>query len=90
MVQVGSSLLRKLINFILELFNKKEGNSTMKSQKTNPVTISTYKAVKKIRNDWGNLNPITRRIENKKKDYEYPDSYYDYEEDIDLDEWSDW
>ena len=40
----------------------------MKKQKINPATISTYETIKKIRNDWGNLNPITRRIENKKKE----------------------
>lgn len=89
MVQVGNFTLKKLINFISKLFNKKEGKIAMKKQKINPATISTYETIKKIRNDWGNLNPITRRIENKKKDYEYPDSY-DYEEDINLDEWSDW
>jgi len=58
----------------------------MKKQKINPSTISTYETIKKIRNDWGNLNPITRRIENKKKDYEYPDYYYDYEEEDIYDE----
>lgn len=69
-------------------------------------TISTYKTVKKMRGDWGNLNPITRRIENKKREYQFPDSYYDdwddyeyeshynrekeIENNINLDEWSDW
>lgn len=67
----------------------------MKNQKINPDTISTYKTIKKMRGDWGNLNPITKRIENKKKSYEYPDSYYDdreeeIEDTIDLDEWCDW
>lgn len=58
----------------------------MKNQKTSPSTISTYETIKKIRNDWGNLNPITKIIPNKKKDYEYPDSYYDYEEEDIYDE----
>lgn len=54
----------------------------MKNQKTNPSTISTYNAVKKIRGDWGDINPITRRVENKKKDYYFPDSYYDYDKEL--------
>jgi hypothetical protein len=78
----------------------------MKNQKTNPSTISTYKTIKKIRGNWGNLNPVTRRIENKKHEYQFPDSYYDdgkdyeheshynreeeIENSINLDDWSDW
>lgn len=67
----------------------------MKNQKINPDTISTYKTIKKMRGDWGNLNPITKCFESKKKNYEYPDSYYDdreeeIEDTIDLDEWCDW
>ncbi len=68
----------------------------MKKQEINPSTISTYKTIKKIRNDFGNLNPVTRRINNRKRDYQYPDSYYDYdtqekiEDTIDLNEWGEW
>jgi len=69
-------------------------------------TISTYKTVKKMRGDWGNLNPVTRYIRNKKHEYQFPDSYYDdgedyeykshynreeeIEDNIDLDKWSNW
>ena len=28
---------------------------------------STYEIFKKIRNDWGNVNPITKVVPNKKK-----------------------
>ena len=58
----------------------------MKKQKTNPSTISTYNTIKKIRRDWGEINPITRRIENKKKGYEYPDDFYDYDYDDEMKE----
>lgn len=27
----------------------------------------TYEVMKKIRNDWGNINPVTKVIPNKKK-----------------------
>ena len=30
-------------------------------------TSSTYETLKKIRNDWGNVNPVTKVIPNKKK-----------------------
>jgi len=67
----------------------------MKNQKINPDTISTYKTIKKMRGSWGNLNPITKVYKDKKKNYEYPDSYYDdrkegIEDTIDLNEWCDW
>lgn len=55
----------------------------MKKQNVSKSTISTYNTIKKIRNDWGNVNPITKVISNKKKNYEYPDSYYDYYEEDD-------
>lgn len=68
----------------------------MKKQKSvSQNTISTYNTLKKMRGDWGNLNPVTHCIENKKKNYEFPDSYYDDREEeientIDLDEWGEW
>lgn len=30
-------------------------------------TSSTYEILEKIRNDWGNINPVTKVIPNKKK-----------------------
>lgn len=36
----------------------------MKKQKTN----ANYEAWRKIRGDWGNINPVTKIIRNKKKD----------------------
>ena len=68
----------------------------MKKPKSNPNTISTYNTLKKMRGGWGNINPITKVISNRKHDYEYPDSYYDYEREeeiensIDVDSWSDY
>lgn len=69
-------------------------------------TISTYKTVKRIRGSWGNINPVTKVIKNKKREYQFPDSYYDdwgdyeyeshynreeeIENSINLDEWSDY
>ena len=38
----------------------------MSKRKTNP-TISTYNTIKKMRGDWGQINPITKIIPNKKK-----------------------
>ena len=49
----------------------------MSKRKTNP-TISTYNTIKKIRGDWGQINPITKVIPNKKKNYipsEYDEFY---------------
>lgn len=31
--------------------------------------ISTYEVVRKMRRDWGEINPVSRRIENKKKNH---------------------
>lgn len=49
----------------------------MSKHKTNP-TISTYNTIKKMRGDWGQINPITKIIPNKKKNYipgEYDEFY---------------
>lgn len=35
----------------------------MKKKETNP----SYEAFRKIRGDWGNVNPVTKVIPNKKK-----------------------
>ena len=55
--------------------------------------------IRKQRGDWGAINPVTKVIPNKKRNYipnEY-DEYYsmddrnrDIEDSIDLDEWSDY
>jgi hypothetical protein len=48
----------------------------MSKRKTNPA-ISTYRAIKKIRGDWGQINPVTKIIPNKKKNY-IPDEYDEF------------
>ena len=48
----------------------------MSKRKTNPA-ISTYNTIKKIRGDWGQINPITKIIPNKKKNY-IPDEYDEF------------
>lgn len=48
----------------------------MSKNKTNP-TISTYKTIKKMRRDWGQINPVTKIIPNKKKNY-IPDEYDEF------------
>ena len=67
--------------------------------KKNTNANSTYEVVRKMRCDWGNVNPVTKVIPNKKKDYipnEYDEFYsmddcmYDIESTIDLDDWSDY
>ena len=67
--------------------------------KKNTNANSTYEVVRKMRGDWGNVNPVTKVIPNKKKDYipnEYDEFYsmddcmYDIESTIDLDDWSDY
>ena len=37
----------------------------------------TYKTIRKIRGDWGQINPITKVIPNKKKNY-IPNEYDEY------------
>ena len=44
--------------------NKKVSVSEMNYKEKLP---STYETLKKIRNDWGNVNPVTKVIPNKKK-----------------------
>lgn len=34
---------------------------------SNKKLPSTYETLKKIRNDWGNINPVTKVVPNKKK-----------------------
>jgi hypothetical protein len=42
---------------------------TPMSKKKNSISNSnpTYEVIKKIRGDWGNINPVTKIIPNKKK-----------------------
>jgi hypothetical protein len=37
---------------------------------------STYETIRKMRGDWGNINPVTKVIPNKKKNYQFDDDYY--------------
>ena len=55
-------------------YNKiiKRGRKTMAKKKIKQSTASTYRAVKKLRNDWGDISPITRVIPNKKKPKRHP------------------
>jgi hypothetical protein len=48
----------------------------MSKRKTNP-TISIYNTIKKMRGDWGQINPITKIIPNKKKNY-IPNEYDEF------------
>lgn len=55
--------------------------------------------IRKQRGDWGAINPVTKVIPNKKRNY-IPDEYDEYysiddcnrdiEDSIDIDEWSDY
>lgn len=38
-----------------------------KNKKKNLNSNPTYEVVRKIRGDWGNINPVTKIIPNKKK-----------------------
>ena len=49
----------------------------MKKEKIDKSTISTWKVLKKIRNNWNGINPVTKILNNKKKDYIPPDDDYD-------------
>lgn len=52
---------------------------------------STYEVIRKIRGDWGNVNPVTKIIPNKKHDYQFDyEREYEIENTIDLDDWSDY
>lgn len=62
----------------------------MKKEKANKSTISTWKAVKKIRNGWNGINPVTKIIPSKKRDYIPPeDDYDDWYERYDDFDWED-
>ena len=44
-------------------------------------TSTTYEIVRKVRGDWGAVNPVTKVIPNKKKDHKikHKRKEYDYE-----------
>ena len=59
--------------------------------KKNKSTNSTYEVVRKIRGDWGSVNPVTKIIPNKKKNYDFDiEQEWEIESTIDLDDWSDY
>lgn len=51
----------------------------MKKEKASKSTILAWKALKKIRNNWNGANPVTKILNNKKKDYIPPedDDWYE-------------
>ena len=53
----------------------------MKKPKANPDTISSYEVNRKIRRDFGEINPITKVIPNKKKNpkTKHKGKKFDYE-----------
>lgn len=52
---------------------------------------STYETTRKIRGDWGSVNPVTKIIPNKKKNYDFDiEREWEIENTIDLDDWSDY
>lgn len=52
---------------------------------------STYEIIRKMRGDWGNVNPVTKIIHNKKHNYQFDyEREYEIESTIDLDDWSDY
>lgn len=73
--------------------------------KKNKKVNTTYEVLRHMRGDWGNVNPVTKIIPNKKKNY-IPDEYDEYysiddcnndiereyriESTIDFDDWSDY
>jgi hypothetical protein len=49
--------------------------------KKNKFTNSTYEVIHKMRGDWGTISPVTKIIENKKKNFKikHKGKQYDYE-----------
>lgn len=49
--------------------------------KKKKTAVSTYEVVRKIRGDWGTVNPVTKVIPNKKKNQKtkHKGKEYDYE-----------
>lgn len=50
-------------------------------KKKKPTTISTYEVMQKQRHDWGEINPVTRTIPNKKKNHKEKHKRKDYDYD---------
>lgn len=50
------------------IYPESEVTAMSKKKKTIPP-ISTYEVIRKQHRDWGEINPICRRIENKKKNH---------------------
>ena len=50
-------------------------------EKKNKNTNTTYEIVRKMRGDWGTINPVTKVIPNKKKNpkTKHKGKEYDYE-----------
>lgn len=57
---------------------RKEENQMSKKNKS---TNSTYEVIRKMRGDWGAISPVTKIIENKKKNFKikHKGKQYDYE-----------
>ena len=51
-----------------------------KNKKKNLNSNPTYEVVRKIRGDWGNINPVTKIIPNKKKNPKIKHKGRQYEE----------
>lgn len=52
---------------------------------------STYEVIRKMRGDWGNVNPVTKVIPNKKHDYQIDyEREYEIESMNDFDDWEDY
>lgn len=74
----GNLLTQHFISVII--VNERKG-TIMKKPETDKNTISSYEVNRKIRKDWNGVNPVTRRIESKKKDYKvkHKGKEFDYE-----------
>ena len=55
------------------IYPESEGNTMSKKKNTN----STYETIRHIRGDWGNINPVTKIIPNKKRNYVPDEDDYD-------------
>ena len=51
-----------------------------KNKKKNLKTSPTYEAIRKIRGDWGDINPVTKIIPNKKKNQKVKHKGSQYDE----------
>ena len=59
--------------------------------KKNKSANTTYEVIRKIRGDWGNVNPVTKVIPNKKHGYQFNyEREYEIESMNDFDDWEDY